>query len=207
MAKLIVIVGITGNQGGSVAETFLDKPEWRIRGLTRDVESSTSKSLAQKGIEMVQCSLHDPETLRDVFKGANLVFSVTDFWAPFFDPTNHERAQKEGKSIGQLGYELELEQGKNVVDAVARHVDGLDEVGLIGSTLCDARKIGGKEYTELWHFYGKSEVFPDYVEQKYPDLAKKTSYLHTGYFYTSWNFIPDRWFHKVCFFFFFVQQS
>jgi hypothetical protein len=197
MAKLLVVVGITGNQGGSVAASFLDSPEWRIRGLTRDIRSGTSQKLASQGVEMVQCNLHDPKSLRNVFKGANLVFSITDFWAPFFDPTNRARAKEQGKSIGQLAYELELEQGKNIADAVAREVEGLDEVGFIASTLCSPRKVSKGRYTELWHFESKAEAFPTYVEDEYAALARKTSYLHTGYFFTSWRFTPERWFAKV----------
>jgi len=192
-----VIIGITGNQGGSIARTFLNDPSWRIRGLTRDTQSSTSLALSALGIDMVQANLHDPSSLADVFKGANLVFSVTVFWKPYFDPANRARAAAEGKSIGQYAYELEVEQGKNIVDAVAREVDGLDDVGLIASTLCNARESSGGKHKELWHFDGKAEVFPKYLKKNDPALAKKTSYLHTGYFFTSWQILPGRWFAKV----------
>jgi hypothetical protein len=35
------------------------------------------------------------------------------------------------------------------------------------------------------------------VQERYPALARKTSYLHTGYFFTSWRYTPGRWFAKV----------
>ncbi|KAH8726045.1 hypothetical protein GQ44DRAFT_680236 [Phaeosphaeriaceae sp. PMI808] len=197
MAKLIVIIGITGNQGGSVASTFLKDPEWRIRGLTRDTQSKVSQKLFAQGIEMIQSDLQDPSSLKDAFKGANLVFSVTDFWQPYFDPKNRASAQVQGKSIGQYAYELELQQGKNIVDAVAREVDGLDEVGFIASTLCNVRETSQGRFKELWHFDSKADVFPPYVQEKSPELAKKTSYLHTGYFFTSWRYMPGRWFAKL----------
>lgn len=197
MAKLIVIIGITGNQGGSVARTFLKDPDWRIRGLTRYPRSQASQALSAQGIEMVQANLHDPDSLKEVFKGANLVFSVTDFWKPFFDPSNRAQAIAQGESIGQYAYELEVEQGKNIVDAVAREVDDLDDVGLIASTLCSARESSNGKYKELWHFDSKADVFPTYLQEKCPKLAGKTNYLHTGYFFTSWQFMPGRWFAKV----------
>jgi nucleoside-diphosphate-sugar epimerase len=197
MTKLVVIVGITGNQGSSVASTFLSSPEWRIRGLTRDPQSAASQALTAQGVELLQADLHDPATLKDAFIGANLVFSVTDFWKPFFNSANQARAQELGKSIGRYAYELELEQGKNIVDAVAKEVDGLDDVGFVASTLCHAGKSSGGRYQELYHFDSKADVFPGYVEERYPELAKKTSYLHTGYFVTSWNYMPKRWFAKV----------
>ncbi|KAF1918149.1 hypothetical protein BDU57DRAFT_547252 [Ampelomyces quisqualis] len=196
MTKLVVIAGITGNQGGSVATAFLNDPDWRIRGLTRDTQSEISQKLTHHGIEMIKVNLHDPKSLQDAFKGANLVFSVTDFWTPYFDLANQARAKEEGKSIGQIAYELELEQGKNIVDAVAREVNGLDEVGFIASTLCSARESSKGKYNELWHFESKAEVFPKYVEVNHAELARKTSYLHTGYFFTSWRFLPGRWFAK-----------
>ena len=149
---------------------------------------------------MVQADLHDPSSLADVFKGANLIFSVTDFWKPFFDPANQERAKQQGKSIGRYAYELELEQGKNITDAVARVADALDDVGFIASTLCNARESSNGKYEELWHFDSKADVFPTYVQEKYQELAKKTSYLHTGYFFTSWRYTPGRWFAKVRYF-------
>jgi hypothetical protein len=197
MTKLVVIIGVTGNQGGSVARTFLKDPEWRIRGLTRDPKSPASQALSAQGIEMVQANLHDPESLKGVFKGANIVFSVTDFWKPYFNPNNRDQAVAQGKSIGQYAYELEVDQGKNIVDAVAREVAGLDNVGLVASTLCSARESSNGKYTELWHFDGKADVFPKYLRERYPALANKTSYLHTGYFFTSWQFLPGRWFAKV----------
>jgi hypothetical protein len=135
--------------------------------------------------------------LKDVFKDANLVFSITDFWAPFFDPVNQARAVEQSKSIGQLAYELELEQGKNIADAVAREAEGLDEVGFVASTLCSPRQSSNGKYKELWHFESKAEVFPTYVKETHAALARKTSYLNTGYFFTSWQFIPERWFAKV----------
>jgi hypothetical protein len=197
MTKLVVIIGITGNQGSSVASTFLQNPSWRIRGLTRDTQSPTSRALSARGVEMVQADLHIPHTLRDVFKDANLVFSVTDFWTPFFKLENQVRAKELGKSTGRYAYELEVEQGQNIVDALARHVDSLDNVGFVASTLCNARKSSKGKYQELWHFDSKADVFPDYVVAKYPELAKKTSYLHTGYYFTSWQILPGRWFAKV----------
>lgn len=146
---------------------------------------------------MKATDLHDPESMKDVFKGANLIFSVTDFWMPYLNPTNQVRAKEQGKSIGQYAYELEVEQGKNIVDAVSKVVDGLDDVGFVASTLSHARKRSNGRYTELWHFDSKADVFPDYVEGRYPELAKKTSYLQTGYFMSSWKILPSQWLAKV----------
>lgn len=144
---------------------------------------------------MVHADLHDPLTLIPAFKGANLIFSVTDFWKPFFDPANIARAHSEGISIGQLCYNLEYEQGKNIADAAA-HPDvlaGLDKVGLIASTLSSAEECSKGKYRELYHFDSKADIFPKYVEKHHPELAEKTSYMQTGYFMTSWHYMPQRW--------------
>lgn len=195
MVQLIVIVGITGNQGGSVANVFLQDSNWHIRGLTRDADSEASKALQAKGVEMVQADLHSRDSLLPAFKGANLIFSVTDFWKPFFNPANIALAESRGISIGQLCYELEYEQGKNIVDAAA-HPDvlaTLNAAGLIASTLSCARECSRGKYKQLYHFDSKADIFPKYIEEAHPELAKKTSYMQTGYFMSSWNLMPHLW--------------
>jgi nucleoside-diphosphate-sugar epimerase len=64
MTKLIVIIGITGNQGSSVASTFLADPTWRIRGLTRNPSSPASRALSACGVEMLHADLHVPSSLK-----------------------------------------------------------------------------------------------------------------------------------------------
>lgn len=65
MVKLIIIIGITGNQGGSVAHTFRQDSAWLIRGLTRDISSPAAQELSSKGIEMVGGDLHYTTSLHD----------------------------------------------------------------------------------------------------------------------------------------------
>ena len=134
-----------------MANVFLNEPGWRIRGLTRNPESEASMRLAAKGVEMVQVDLHDPSTLVRAFKGANVIFSVTDFWKPFFNPANVKRAKRESMSIGQLCYNLEYEQGQNIADAAAHPeiLAGLDETGFVASTLSNARECSKGKYQEL----------------------------------------------------------
>ena len=144
---------------------------------------------------MVQADLHDPSTLVAAFKGANVIFSVTDFWKPFFNPANIERAKHENISIGKLAYNLEYEQGKNIADAAAHPsiLPHLDTPGLIASTLSSAKDCSKGLYTELYHFDSKAYVFPKYVDEHLPELAKKTSYIQTGYFMLSWHYMPHKW--------------
>ena len=61
MSKLITVFGATGNQGGSVIKHILAdaqlSSEFRIRGITRDVNKPAAKSLADKGVELTTVSL------------------------------------------------------------------------------------------------------------------------------------------------------
>ena len=59
MPKLICVVGVTGNQGGSVALRFAKDANYRVRGITRNPGSAVAQELAAKGIEVVQADLND----------------------------------------------------------------------------------------------------------------------------------------------------
>lgn len=78
--KIIVVIGATGNQGSSVANTFLGLPEWHVRALTRNPSSDASELLAAKGAEVVQGDLAEPSSLAKAFENANAIFLNTDFW-------------------------------------------------------------------------------------------------------------------------------
>ena len=78
--KLIVVVGATGGQGGSVITSFLKDGNWRIRGLTRNPESEKAKALSAKGVEMVKGDLGDLASLGTAFSGANVIFTIMDYY-------------------------------------------------------------------------------------------------------------------------------
>jgi uncharacterized protein YbjT (DUF2867 family) len=81
MPRLIAVTGATGNQGGSVAKLLLQHPEeYRVRAITRNALSSSSKHLAELGAEIVQADLTKPETLPAVVSGCWGVFGVTNFY-------------------------------------------------------------------------------------------------------------------------------
>ncbi|KAE8386311.1 hypothetical protein BDV23DRAFT_175563 [Aspergillus alliaceus] len=52
--KTITIVGATGNQGLSVAKTFLSLPDWHVRCITRNPSSPDAQTLAFLGASVVQ---------------------------------------------------------------------------------------------------------------------------------------------------------
>jgi hypothetical protein len=194
--KLVVVVGATGNQGGSVARRFLEAG-FRVRGLTRNVTSSAATALASSGVEVVQADLNDPDSLKKAFKGANIIFSVTNYWEPFFRPDCRKEAEEMDMSCREYAYDVEFLQGKNISDAAATTVDSLDDNGFLVSTLSHADKCSDGKFQELYHFDGKADIFPAYVNKKHSALAAKMSCIHTGFFYTSYRFIPNSYFKKA----------
>ena len=69
-------------QGGSVVKALSESTKnYRVRGIGRDVNKPAAKELASKGVEMVAADLTDRSAAEGAFKGADIVFAVTDFWA------------------------------------------------------------------------------------------------------------------------------
>src|SRR5437016_7156642 len=73
--RTIIITGVTGNQGGAVAQA-LQGTAFKLRGLTRKPDSQRAAALAGQGIEVVQGDLDDEATLRRALAGAWGVFGV-----------------------------------------------------------------------------------------------------------------------------------
>lgn len=197
MTKLICIIGITGNQGGSVARRFLLDPTYRVRGITRNPASPAAQSLSSLGVEIVFGDLDDVETLIPAFAGAHLIFSVTNYWEPFFRPDCRSKAAELGIGCRRYAYEVEVRQGRNIADAAAGTVETLGENGFIASTLSHAGVCSGGRFGELYHFDGKAEVFPGYVRERWGELGGKMSCVQTGYFMSSYKLLPDAYLGKV----------
>lgn len=180
MSKLLVVIGITGQQGGSVANLYVKEAGWKVRGISRD--PSKAQAWTAKGAEVVKGDLNDTESLVAAFKGANAIFSVTDFWAQFYNPATRAKLQP-GQSINEYCYDLELQQGKNIADAAAT-VEGLDR--LIFSAVCDAKKLSKGKYTWIYHFDSKAKGV-EYIREKHPELAAKMSVVQIGVYMNNWK--------------------
>ena len=94
--RLILVTGATGQQGGAVARSLLDRG-FRVRALTRDPQRPEAQALTEQGAEAVQGDMDDRSAMDRVLEGAYGVFSVQNFW--------------------EAGYDLEVQQGKTVADA------------------------------------------------------------------------------------------
>ena len=95
--KTILVSGITGQQGGSVARR-LHADGWRVRGLTRDPGSERARPLRDFGIELVQGDLTDEPSLRAPLEGVYGVFAM----ATPFEKGIGER-DRPGQDAGRRG--------------------------------------------------------------------------------------------------------
>ena len=93
---LVLVAGATGRQGGAVVRHLLTKG-WKLRALTRNPDSYAARKLAEKGVELAQGDLDDPESLERAARGVYGIYSVQDFWT--------------------VGAKREVQQGKNLADA------------------------------------------------------------------------------------------
>jgi uncharacterized protein YbjT (DUF2867 family) len=71
--KLVVVVGATGGQGGSVINRLLADGSYRLRGITRDIQSKGAQALAAKGVEMVTADLNNQQSIITAFKVLQII--------------------------------------------------------------------------------------------------------------------------------------
>ncbi len=71
----VLVVGATGNQGGSTAR-YLLRQGWSVRALVRDPDTEKARVLAGLGARLVVGDLEDADSLRTALRGAYGVFSV-----------------------------------------------------------------------------------------------------------------------------------
>jgi uncharacterized protein YbjT (DUF2867 family) len=103
MPKLLVVIGITGIQGGSVADAFLTAENWRVWGITRDPSKPAAQEWISRGAEVVCADIDDVESLMTVFAGAHAIFAMTDYWYPIRDPAVRAKATERAESV-QISY-------------------------------------------------------------------------------------------------------
>lgn len=81
--NIILVVGATGAQGGSVARALLSRGKFAVRALTRKPDSAAAQELRSLGAEIVQGDLDDVSSLRAALEGVHGVYGVTNFWEHF----------------------------------------------------------------------------------------------------------------------------
>jgi len=130
--KLVVVLGATGNQGGSVIRALLQHGGYSICGITRNPDAPAAKALKDQGVKVISADLVDKDSLIKSFEGAYAVFGVT---VPF---------TKDSEEL----------QGRNIVDAAKAAKVPL----LVWSSLPSATDTSKGKYTTIVHFDQKSEV-------------------------------------------------
>lgn len=176
--KLIVIVGATGAQGGSVLNTFLQDPSYHIRALTRDATSAKAQALSAKSsnIEVVSADISDPASLKTAFQNATSIFIMTDWMSNFKSPAVQKATLPPGQSRVQYACGLETKQAQEMFD-IASTIPTLER--LVFSTLARVSKLSNGKYTHVYHFDSKA-LAVEYLQSKHPELWKKTSLIQMG---------------------------
>ncbi|MCP4750953.1 MAG: NmrA family NAD(P)-binding protein, partial [Proteobacteria bacterium] len=100
--KRLIICGSTGTQGGAVLDAMKDRDNWELIGFSRDLEQPKIQELTSRGLKMLEGDLADLDSLVKAFEGADAVFGLTQPW---------------NKGYTKVDTDLELKQGKNLVDA------------------------------------------------------------------------------------------
>src|SRR6202050_3094796 len=101
--RTILITGVTGNQGGAVANA-LKGTGFHLRGLTRKPDSERAAALARHDVDLVKGDLDDETTLRRALAGAWGVFSVQNSLE-----AGIEREEAQGKRLATLAREAGVE--------------------------------------------------------------------------------------------------
>lgn len=97
--KRILITGVTGQQGGSVAAALAGS-DFQLQGMTRKPDSPAAQALKAKGVTIVQGDLDDAASLTKALAGAWGVFAVQNTWE-----AGVEKEEEQGKRIATLARE------------------------------------------------------------------------------------------------------
>lgn len=181
MSKLIVVTGATGMQGSGVIDALSANSDWKIRGVTRNINSAKAQTLVKRGIEMVAADLDDENSLVGAFTGANAIFGITDYYEPFATGIGPEKAMQ-----------IEYTRGVNMARAAARTAT-LET--FFWSTLPHADKLSNGEI-KVPHFDAKGEI--DAYIKNDPVLNPKTIFLLTGFYASNFNYPPFTPIYSVC---------
>jgi len=85
----VVVTGATGNQGGAVVKSLLERGH-ALRAVTRNTDSAKARDLANAGVTLVRASLEDTAALTKALEGATSLFAMT---TPFGGGTQAETQQ------------------------------------------------------------------------------------------------------------------
>jgi hypothetical protein len=154
---LITIVGALSKQGRSAAHALLQSGRYRVRALTRRVDSPEAQSLARQGAELMNVPLEvgHKKDFVNAFRGSQGAFLMTPAIVP---PATHET------ELGKLQADAAFEAG-------VQHI--------IFSSLENVDKItGGTKFAP--HFSDKAKV-----EEYIRTLPLTSSFIYLALYYTN----------------------
>ena len=167
MSKILAVFGATGQQGSSVINYVLADPElsqkYKIRAITRDVNSDKAKQLKEEKVEVVQGDVFQRASLETALTGAHTVFAMTT------------------ANFDSDGFEIEYNSCKTIADVAVEK--GAEYI--IFSTLPPAKEISGGKYTKVTHFDAKAKA-----EQHIRGLSIKSAFFSPGVFMQNYHFMP-----------------
>jgi len=165
--KIISVFGSTGLQGGAVVNALLKDGTFKVRALTRKVDSDNSKKLKERGADVAKIDLTDNvETIAKTLEGSYGVYLVTDFWSVF---------------------EKEEEYGKKVIDAALKA--GVKH--FVYSSLANSTKISkGKIQIPEFDMKAHIEEYAREVSKKHPEFI--SSFVSLSFYSQGFNtdFLP-----------------
>ena len=167
MSKILAVFGATGKQGSSIINYVLQDPElsqeYKIRAITRDVNSEKAKQLKEK-VEVVYGDVLKRASLETALTGVHTVFAMT---TPTFDLNG--------------GLEVEYNSGKTIADGAVEQ--GAEYI--IFSTLPPVKEISGGKYSNVIHFDAKAKV-----EQYIRGIRIKSAFYSPGVFMQNFQDTP-----------------
>lgn len=169
--KIIAVVGATGAQGGGLARAILaDKSsEFKVRAITRNVNSDKAKALADTGAEVVAADVDNVESLKNAFAGTYGVFAVTFFWEHFSTEKEKQHAKNMAEAVKQAG---------------VKHViwSSLDDTKK-WIPLSDNRMPTLQEKYKVPHFDAKGESNKYFIESGVPTTILNTAFYWENFIY------------------------
>lgn len=131
--KTVLVIGATGHQGSAVVNELLAHGHTVI-AYVQDSQDRRAQALTERGVQLVQGTLEDADSLRNAAKPADAIFSIT---VPF----------------GPQGQAGEVAQGKNLADVAAslnKHLVYSSLAGAKPSADLSVEHAGSKQQIEAY---------------------------------------------------------
>jgi len=102
-AETILVGGATGRQGNAIVDELIERG-YKVRGLTRNLDSKRAQRVAAKGIELVQGDYGDPDSLLAAMQGIEQVFFYSGFSSNEIEEGNNVIAAAKASGVKHLIY-------------------------------------------------------------------------------------------------------